>query len=402
MIKISLPIALLVLASCTTTQKAIRQLDKDRPAAANYCADRFPVRDSISPGDTVYIPADNVDLSFLIDSLYGTLQPVRDTLNLCPDVVAEANRTILAQSRQIQQLKAQYRPCVPDTLRITGPTVYRENTARVAAQGYQIADLTAARNRYHEGRNWWRMACLITWGIVALFILFQIFKSKLMRFLPILLLATYSQAQTYITPSGDTVVIKGKQAASKAAFQTSFETLSGLNTQQSLPGGLTIENGQLRATVNAGGASVSSGWRAEAQVPVPDEGNMVYEVKITPISVGSGTGGHCIQWHPDNGTGSAVLSLWINGGVFTIVTNPSGGNSNTYTEIGKYTMGRQYSFTWNVNWITGDIAVDMDGKRVFTKTVKWQTGRYLKLGLNLFSKSAAATFLYDDLKISKL
>ena len=44
---------ILLFASCNPLKKAQQTFDANKPAAAEYCADRFPVKDSLIKGDTL-------------------------------------------------------------------------------------------------------------------------------------------------------------------------------------------------------------------------------------------------------------------------------------------------------------------------------------------------------------
>ena len=46
-------IIILLFASCNPLKKAQQTFDANKPAAAEYCADRFPVKDSLIKGDTL-------------------------------------------------------------------------------------------------------------------------------------------------------------------------------------------------------------------------------------------------------------------------------------------------------------------------------------------------------------
>jgi hypothetical protein len=169
-------LAVLILTSCTTANKAVSFMDRHPETASNYCATRYPPRDSIVKGDTIYIPAKNINYRFIVDSLKAGIRPiVIDNTMECMDAIADANAQIDLQNKEIEQqnrlinrLKSEYRPCVPDTIKIKGDVIYRENTAKVTAQQIEIAKLVAANEKLTDQRNWWRKACLITWGIICL------------------------------------------------------------------------------------------------------------------------------------------------------------------------------------------------------------------------------------------
>lgn len=169
-------LAVLILTACTTANKAVNYMDRHPETASNYCATRYPVRDSIVKGDTVFIKANNINLSKLVDSIKLTIKPIVISTSLeCADAISDANVQINLQNHEIEQqnrlinrLKSEYRPCVPDTIKIKGDVIYRENTAKVTAQQIEIAKLQAANEKLSRQRNWWRKACLVTWGIICL------------------------------------------------------------------------------------------------------------------------------------------------------------------------------------------------------------------------------------------
>lgn len=169
-------LSIFILTSCTTANKAIKYMDHHPETASNYCATRYPVRDSIVKGDTIFIKANNINLSKLVDSIKLTIKPIVINTSLeCADAIADANVQIDLQNKEIEQqnrlinrLKSEYRPCVPDTIKIKGDMIYRENTAKVTAQQIEIAKLQAANEKLTNQRSWWRKACLITWGLICL------------------------------------------------------------------------------------------------------------------------------------------------------------------------------------------------------------------------------------------
>jgi len=116
---------LLLLTSCVTPKKAVDVLSrpKNEPVAAEFCATKYPVKDSIIKGDSV----------ILFDTLWETYT---DTLISEPQVIIETR-------------------IVPKTVTktvVVRDTIIRENTAKISVLGSQIAKLNEA-NRILSEKN---------------------------------------------------------------------------------------------------------------------------------------------------------------------------------------------------------------------------------------------------------
>jgi hypothetical protein len=118
-------------------------------------------------------------------------------------------------------------------------------------------------------------------------------------------------------------------------------------------------------------------------------------------------GEHVFQWHPDNSTGSASMSLLTAGGRFTFATNNNGTTSNNeYTDIGPVLSNQWVDFVIHIRWATdttGLLQVWMNGNQVINKSnVKTAAlASYFKLGINKFgwgTQASAVTqrILYFD------
>ena len=116
-------IFLLLLTSCVTPKKAVDVLSrpKNEPVLSELCAVRFPVKDSIIKGDSV----------ILFDTLWETFT---DTLISEPQVITEIKTVPKIVTKWV-------------TIR---DTIVRENTARVAVLGSQIAKLNEANRNLVE------------------------------------------------------------------------------------------------------------------------------------------------------------------------------------------------------------------------------------------------------------
>ncbi len=114
---------LLIFTGCMTPKKAVDVLSrpKNEPVAAEFCANKYPVRDSIIKGDSVV----------RFDTLWETYT---DTLISEPQVIIETKIVPKTVTRWV-------------TIR---DTIIRENTARVAVLGSQIAKLEANNRQQTE------------------------------------------------------------------------------------------------------------------------------------------------------------------------------------------------------------------------------------------------------------
>jgi hypothetical protein len=135
-------------ASCTTANKATQFFNEHPETGAKYCAEKYPVKDSLGEEETTYKPADNKNYQREIDGIEAAAKAIQknfsdesvarsvDPGKPCPEVKPfqdEINNLI----SQVQNLQRAYKPCIPDTVYTEIP-VYRENTARVTSQALEI------------------------------------------------------------------------------------------------------------------------------------------------------------------------------------------------------------------------------------------------------------------------
>jgi len=150
--------------------------------------------------------------------------------------------------------------------------------------------------------------------------------------------------------------------------------------------------------------SISGGYRSEITFPgITDQGEKWYGYSTYFESIPLG-GGHVVQWHPNNSTGSATLSLWTGDGKFMVVRNPSGTNVNTYQSNTQTIVAKRwYDIVWHVKWSSssdGLIEMWIDGVKYFSYTgVTAQTGVYFKLGQNLWVRNNDGIIYYDNIRI---
>jgi ribosomal protein L14 len=177
-----------------------------------------------------------------------------------------------------------------------------------------------------------------------------------------------------------------------------------------------------RSEVRVGDPAVSSGWRAELTTSnISDQGNMWYGFSVyfeTPVSGQYWTGsygGHFIQWHPNNGSGSAELAIYGSEGLWDVTVNPSGGAGGTHQTqtasggaLKKITANVWHDVVFHVQWGSGGmVEVWIDGELYFTKSgLNWAANAYLKFGMNRWGNCSSApcdtwVIYYDNLKIGR-
>lgn len=105
---------ILFLSSCVTSKKVERYLNENKEFAANYCADEFPVKESVK-----------------VDTLIDTL-----TLNQYIERIQEIriHDTIQGRERIIEAVKLQFRDkLIQSPPKQVVKTIVKENTAKIAA-----------------------------------------------------------------------------------------------------------------------------------------------------------------------------------------------------------------------------------------------------------------------------
>lgn len=175
-------------------------------------------------------------------------------------------------------------------------------------------------------------------------------------------------------------------------------------------------NYSFRAEVREDDPAVSSGYRAELTLDdISDTGDKWYGWSTyfqTPTQGDEWTGynGHFVQWHPDNGGGSASLGLWSYGEGWLVGLNPEGDSSADFEELGfAIEANRWHDIVLHVNWdegivqfwLNGELEVDVDGVDYADGP-----GQYMKLGINRWGggpngspDSGDWVIFYDDLRI---
>lgn len=152
---------ILLLAGCITSKKVKRYLNEHPDTSAEYCAETYPVKDSLIKGDSVVT----------YDTLWG-IEVMHDTTEVANEV-----KVPIQVIKFVPQI-------VTKTIKITD-TIIKENTARVSyleiELGKQVSVTEKKAEQLHTmtgKRDWWRQVCLITWGICLLYIILRL-KTKL-------------------------------------------------------------------------------------------------------------------------------------------------------------------------------------------------------------------------------
>jgi len=173
-------IVMVFVSGCSASKKAHGYFSKHPEEFARPCADAFPVKDSVAPPVVKYVPADNKNYKGTIDSIQEAADKLaadirrageesRDSLaNDCGRAVTGLQEQAGRLQKQVSDLKGQYKPCKPDTVRIE-TKVYRENTALVTALRQDLAVTAADRDRNaKEAAEWKGAAKKRFWIIVGL------------------------------------------------------------------------------------------------------------------------------------------------------------------------------------------------------------------------------------------
>lgn len=170
-------------------------------------------------------------------------------------------------------------------------------------------------------------------------------------------------------------------------------------------------NKVFRAAVMAGDPAVSSGYRDELRPSgVTDNGDMWYGYSTRFEKLGLGGGGHVVQWHPGNSTGSATISLYASSGQFQVVRN-LGSNSYQSGTLKTIELNKWYNLVWHIKWSTGSdgiIELYIDGQLYYSYrgANMLSVGAYFKLGMNRWSSSGGSPtndwiIYYDNVKIAR-
>lgn len=166
-------------------------------------------------------------------------------------------------------------------------------------------------------------------------------------------------------------------------------------------------DGSLRAESKSTDPSVSGGYRPEFIPPTNTrlvDGWYGYSIYFEDWKPCSSCGEHVMQWHPENGTGSAALAVYTNNGTFHIRLNPEGDSTAVTLKDGlKITPNKWYDLVWHVVWSSdkakGRVEVWIDGTKYVDYTGATLTSGgtpYFKIGINRWNISGVNRVIYID------
>lgn len=146
---------------------------------AQDCNQFFPVKDST--GKPIFTPADNINYTNEIDSLEVLVRRLSvDNANKTV-IFAPGNEALITQLQQkIAALKAAYKPCKPDTVKIP---IYRVDEAalkvwqdkyRAKADSLTIQNTNLATTK--KSRSQWMIIAIACMTVVVLRIVWKVYK----------------------------------------------------------------------------------------------------------------------------------------------------------------------------------------------------------------------------------
>jgi hypothetical protein len=163
----------LLLIACNPVSKAVKTFEKHPYEAVAYCAMRFPVRDSILVRDsvsydTIYKDGEIIKIPIPY-AVYDTSGRPAYVEAPCPP-----HRTITKIVRRDSLIIR--RDIAKETvLKNANDDCY----LNVVKKEKRITELEDDYTGMKKKRNWWRIACLATWTLIGLGIVWRI-KSKLL------------------------------------------------------------------------------------------------------------------------------------------------------------------------------------------------------------------------------
>lgn len=149
----------IALAGCMTEKKVTRWNDKHYEKAAKYCAKEFPIKETIVVRDSVHFDTLYREGLHLIDTVFIEGKPVVIRRQCPPNEVV--TKYVTKEVTKIQKDSAEAVLLRTNISVLQGVTV---------TQGNEIAVLKDKAKEAKEARSKWRTRCLITWGIILLFV----------------------------------------------------------------------------------------------------------------------------------------------------------------------------------------------------------------------------------------
>jgi hypothetical protein len=146
-----------ILFSCQTVSKARKILDKNPLDAAQYCGDKFPIKERIETKDsirfdTLLIPSDTIYLQLPTDTVNWTME--RPIYKVCPPSKI-IKKTIIHDS-----------------------TIYQKDSAGLRERDLIIYGNNQDIKRITSGRNTWRWIGMAEGLLILLIIALLIYRIK--------------------------------------------------------------------------------------------------------------------------------------------------------------------------------------------------------------------------------
>lgn len=175
---------------CTTERKVTKYLNNNPSFASGWCAEKYPVKDSILPPVIKYVPAANIDYSKVIDSInrsYSSLRKYADSMakvamaddtdcgKLYAPIIRDLSNKVSSQASVINKLRDDYKACIPDTAFVF-KTVLRENTAKTASLQEKLNKLSTTNDtniKWKKFFMWWSIAAT---ALIGAFIVYKLIK----------------------------------------------------------------------------------------------------------------------------------------------------------------------------------------------------------------------------------
>lgn len=158
----------LLFTSCHPLKKALRVARENPNEFSGFCAETFPVGEIVTVKDsvrfdTLYLQSDPViEYQTVNDTVYKMIKS--------PGTTYFVTKTVTHDSLIIKRDRA-----AEKTLELQRDNLIVSNK-----------DIISQRDGFKKGRDWWRIACLITWTIVGLWIVWKVWGAKYFSSLKIL------------------------------------------------------------------------------------------------------------------------------------------------------------------------------------------------------------------------
>ena len=127
-----------LIASCTTQKSFVKYGTKHKDKASEFCSSMFPLKPSSVTQIEAFIPSENIDWSKTIDSLRNALIGAKSIVKIdtiysqteCNEKLQQQAKTIEILTSVVAKFQNNYKPCKPDTLKITN-TITVPDSAKI-------------------------------------------------------------------------------------------------------------------------------------------------------------------------------------------------------------------------------------------------------------------------------